>query len=155
MAERVVDLLEMIQVDEKERQSTLWCSRSNAIGVVGEEGSEHELELATVRETRQLVSHSLTPALLGKSAHPSHRQRQSNTDRDQRRGGKSNGELAYLMHGADKEDGETRGSAKPRQEEARRLWGCQRALRPGGQPDRYRNNHRATRPSVPSDVGPK
>src|SRR5256886_3191948 len=101
MAERVVDLFEMIQVDEKERQSTLRCSGSNAIGVVGEEGSQRKLEVATVRETRQRVSHRLTPALLGKSAHPSHRQRQANTDRDQRRGGKSNGELVFFFQAED------------------------------------------------------
>ena len=80
VAEGVVDLLEMVQVDEQKRQT---ARRRRRIGKVVEVRVEHGRELAAVAEPGELVGHCLAVAFLGQRAQPAYRETQAQPDHDQ------------------------------------------------------------------------
>ena len=74
MAKRVVDLLEVVEVDEEKRH----LARLEQSHLSGEEQIENMEELATVAETGELVSVRLAVALFGENSQAARRDGQAN-----------------------------------------------------------------------------
>ena len=84
MAKRVVDLLEMAKVEKQEGQAPFWHRRA---GLLEKEGIQYLEQMPPVPESRQIIGHRLTVALLGESPQSPDRQGQSNAYHNQRRRG--------------------------------------------------------------------
>ncbi len=137
VAEGVVDLLEMVQVDEQERQA---ARRRRRIGKVVEVRVEHGRELTAVAEPGELVGHCLAVAFLGQRAQPAYRQTQAQPDHDQGGCREGHGDLVHVvLERAHEEDHQARERPTSRKQEARELAGLEQVATTRRHP--YRDRH--------------
>src|ERR1700694_6090330 len=119
MAKRVIDLLEVIEVNVEERQLALMRGR---VSLVGEEGVEEVEQLTAVAKPCQFVGDRLPVAFLGERPQAPHRQRQPDADDYQRRRGEPQGDAIHGPQLVDKEKRKSCRSAQTGDKKAR--WRC-------------------------------
>ena len=145
VTERVVDLLEMVEVDEQEREV---ARRRLGVGVVGEVRVEQRGEAAPVSEPGQLIGHRLSMAFLGERAQAADGHGEADTDDDQGCHGQADrGRLDLVgIERADEQDHQGGERAQPREQEAGHPAGLPEVATPGWQPHRDRHHQDGGRP---------
>ena len=103
MAEGVVDLLEVVEVDEEERQL---ARVAQGVGLFGEEEIENERELSAIAEAGQLVGVRLAISFLGQDAQTARRDGEAYAHGEQCRDGEPQRDSADGVHGTGDEDEE-------------------------------------------------
>ena len=114
--EGVVDLLEMVEVDEQERQMAFGRRR---IVAVSKEVVENTEQVAAVAEPGQVVGDGLAVPLEAQLLKPSYRQDESDSDGEQRRGCEPDRDPADRSQRADEQHQEGGDGADLRKDEAR------------------------------------
>ena len=151
MAEGVVDLLEVVEVDEEEGQR---CASASRVGAVREEGVEHVEEVAAVAESGELVGLGLAVTLLGEDAQVPRREREADADDHERRRREPEGDPGHAVHVPITRIARPPTAATPGKQEAGGPLCAERIERPGLEPDRHRHEDDRRRPGDGVEVGP-
>ena len=117
MAEGVVDLLEMVEVDEEEGKGSRLRGRCV---VVCEERVKHGGQTPSVAQTGELIGDRLVAAFLAEGPHPAHGQNQPDADKQERGSSQTERNPARRVQVSDEEDDQRARGAEPRNDE--RAW---------------------------------
>src|SRR5580658_2075066 len=118
MTKRIVDFLEVVEIDVQKRQAAL---NGFGIRVVGKERIQEVEELAPISKAGQVIGDRLAVSLLGQESKAPNRQRQPDANDQQRRCGKSDGDRSDLVERIDEENDQAR--ARPEAGE-QKPWGA-------------------------------
>jgi hypothetical protein len=117
MAEGVVDLLEMLEIDEQERQAPLWPRGR----LVGKEAVENAEQIPSVPEPGQMIGHGEVLALLRQHPHGANRRGYACADEHQRSCGQSDRYAVHPVERAHEQDHEATRRGEARKQKACRL----------------------------------
>ena len=122
VAEGVVDLLEVVEIEEQEREL---LPRQKWVGLVGEERLKDVEQIAAITQSRQLVCHGFPVTLLGEEPQPARREGQPDPDENERRSGKPYRGAAEVVERPVQENYQSRCRSDPGQQEAGRSLRCE------------------------------